>query len=297
MNHEIDKLVLRIAAVGLTQIVLLAQVGGNSEPKNVEQKVDWLQGPVMVDLGDQAQLKVPAGYVFADQQNTRKFLENTQNIPSGKELGTIASIQGKWFAVFEFDPVGFVKDDEKDKLDADAILDSIKKGTEAENEERRRRGWQAFTVTGWIDPPHYEETSHQLAWSFVGHDDDGSESANYRTRLLGRRGVMSIELAASPQDLKAALGNFQTAALGGFDFTPQNRYAAFSKGDKVAEYGLTALILGGAAAVAAKTGLLKYLVKLLVVGWKLVVVAVGAFFAFLKRLLGGKKSSAQEVTS
>ena len=49
-------------------------------------------------------------------------------------------------------------------------------------------------------------------------------------------------------------------------------YAEYRKGDKVAEYGLTALIAGGTLAVAAKTGLLGKLIKPIIIG----VVALGA---------------------
>ena len=88
-----------------------------------------------------------------------------------------------------------------------------------------------------------------------------------------------------------------TIAGTGFSFTPENKYSAFVKGDKVAEYGLSALILGGAAAVAVKTGLFKYLLKLLVVGWKLVVVGFGAFVAFLKRIFTGRKAAREETAT
>ena len=41
-------------------------------------------------------------------------------------MGFVAPAGEDWFAVFEFDDVGYVKDDEKDSLDANALLDSIK---------------------------------------------------------------------------------------------------------------------------------------------------------------------------
>jgi len=53
------------------------------------------------------------------------------------------------------------------------------------------------------------------------------------------------------------------------------------KGDKVAEYGLTGLIVGGAAAVAAKAGVFKWLWKVILAG----IVGIGAFF---KKLFGKK---------
>jgi uncharacterized membrane-anchored protein len=75
------------------------------------------------------------------------------------------------------------------------------------------------------------------------------------------------------------------------NFTAGNRYADYQQGnDKVAEYGLAALILGG---VAAKAGLLKGLLVLLAASWKFIAiaaVAVGGFFArfFRKMKKAGK---------
>ena len=40
--------------------------------------------------------------------------------------------------VFEYDDSGYVKDDDKDELDADAMLASIREGTEQANVERKR---------------------------------------------------------------------------------------------------------------------------------------------------------------
>ena len=52
----------------------------------------------------------------------------------------------------------------------------------------------------------------------------------------------------------------------------------FKQGDKVAAYGLAALIVGGGAAVAAKSGLLKFLGKFIWVGLAAVAVAAKRLF-------------------
>ena len=65
--------------------------------------------------------------------------------------------------------------------------------------------------------------------------------------------------------------------LTGYSFLPGNKYAEFRAGDKIAEYGLATLVAGGAAAVALKTGLLAKL-------WKLIVAALAALAALLKRI-------------
>lgn len=281
---------------------LLGQVSdkaGDESQKQAETnepKISWESGPAKARLGDIAEINLPAGYLFADVPNTNKFLELTHNIPSGKEVGTVADPAAGWFAIFEFDRVGFVKDDEKNKLDADKLLKSIQEATEEGNKQRKERGWGTFTVTNWIEPPHYDSRNNQLSWSLVGHDEKGGESANYMTRALGRRGVMEITLIVDPKKLAMALPRFQTVAGNNFSFTPDNKYSAFVKGDKVAEYGLSALILGGAAAVAVKTGFFKYLLKLAVVGWKFIVIGFGAFVAFIRRLFGGRKATTEQAS-
>jgi uncharacterized membrane-anchored protein len=59
-------------------------------------------------------------------------------------------------------------------------------------------------------------------------------------------------------------------------FNPGRSYSDFRASDKVAEYGLATLVAGGATAVAAKTGLLAKL-------WKLIAAGIAAMVAFLKR--------------
>jgi len=71
---------------------------------------------------------------------------------------------------------------------------------------------------------------------------------------------MSVNLVADPEELEAAAPAC-TKLLAGFSFNRGNTYAEFRKGDKIAKYGLTALITGGAAAVAIKSGLLPKLLK------------------------------------
>ena len=50
----------------------------------------------------------------------------------------LLNVEDGWFVVFDFSDMGYVKDDDKDELDAKAILASIKEGTEASNKVRKR---------------------------------------------------------------------------------------------------------------------------------------------------------------
>lgn len=239
--------------------------------------VKWQKGSSVGDLGDIAQVKVPEGYIFANANDTRTIMEANQNPTNGRELGFVAPAGESWFAVFEFDDVGYVKDEDKDSLNANALLDSIKAGTEEGNKERTRRGWATMTITGWEQPPHYNEITHNLEWA-VKATSEGVPIVNHNTRLLGRGGVMEVTLVTEPSELAATLPKFKTM-LQGFEFKQGHRYAEFRAGDKTAAYGLTGLIVGGTAATLVKTGAFKWLWKVLVAGFLAVSALVKKLFS------------------
>jgi len=251
-----------------------------------DYNVKWQNGPSIGNLGDFAELHVPSGYVFAGANDTKTIMEANHNPVSGRELGFVAPAGEGWYAVFEFDDVGYVRDDERNSLDANALLESIKTGNEEANKERERRGWSTMSIVGWEQAPRYEATTHNLEWAIRGVSD-GQPVINYNTRLLGRKGVMEVTLVMDPSEMSETLPKFKTM-LSGFDFSQGQKYAEFRQGDKVAEYGLTGLIAGGTAAVLVKTGVFKWLWKLIVAGG----VAISAFFrkmiAAVKRLFSRK---------
>lgn len=270
---------MRIRIVVMVVVfALILSVTANAETPDLGE-IKWQEGPSIGNLGGIAEVQIPAGYVFAGAEDTRILMEAAHNPTSGNELGFIASTAEDWFVVFEFNDTGYIRDDEKDSLDADAMLEAIKKGTEVSNEERRKRGWPTMSIIGWELKPRYNETTHNLEWAIRG-ESEGDLVINHNTRVLGRGGVMRVTLVTDPTTLSSTLPKFKNV-LTGFDFLQGHKYAEFKQGDKVAKYGLTALVVGGAAAVAAKTGILKYL-------WKGLVVAFLAGLAFLKNLFGRK---------
>jgi uncharacterized membrane-anchored protein len=169
---------------------------------------------------------------------------------------------------------------DNETLDGDALLASLKAGDQSSNEERKRLGMPGLHTDGWHVAPHYDLNTKRLEWGVRLRGDDGHVLVNYTIRLLGRRGVMHATLVSSPQSLDRDIKDFKTA-LTGYDYVAGERYAEFKAGDRVAEYGLAALVLGGAAAVATKTGFGKALGKFLIVG---VVAAGGGVLAFFRRV-------------
>jgi uncharacterized membrane-anchored protein len=244
--------------------------------------VTWQKGPAVGELGTHAQVKVPEGYVFAGARDTRTIMEANHNPITGKEIGFVAPAGEDWYAVFEFDDVGYVKDDEKDSLDQNALLDSIKQGTEAGNKERVKRGWPTMTIIGWETPPRYNDITHNLEWA-IRAQSEGLPVINHNTRVLGRGGVMEVTLVADPAVLAETMPKFK-AMLDGFEFKQGKRYAEFRAGDKTAAYGLTGLIVGGGTAALVKTGAFKWV-------WKLLVAGVAGIAALFKKLFSRNKTA------
>ena len=246
------------------------------------QKLAWQRAPGDGNIGTRAKIRIAEGYSFLDERNTRRFLELMGNPPrDGHYL--IAPANLDWFAVFSFDPVGYVKDDEK--IDAAALLESLKKGDGPGNDERKRLGMSPIYTDGWHVPPHYDSGTKRLEWGMRLRDDQGGLHVNYTSRLLGRSGVMSAILVSSPQTLNVDVKAFN-GALAGYQFVAGEKYAEFKSGDKIAEYGLAALVVDGAAAAAAKAGLFKSLGKFL---WVIIGGALMGGWALLKRFFGRRR--------
>lgn len=244
-------------------------------------------------LGSMAQVDIPQGWRFTGPQGTRDVLKLFDNVPGSSELGMLTTEGlGPW-VIFEFEESGYIKDDEKDKLDADALLKNFQEGQEAANEERRKMGIGTLTVAGWALPPRFNDQTKNLEWALRVVSETGNESINYNTRLLGRHGVMEVELVCDPKEMQTLLPQYQSI-MSAFQYTSGNTYAEYRAGDKVAEYGLTALIAGGGAVAAAKMGLFAKLGGLLAKlgkGVVVLVVAVGAGIkALFSKLFGSKES-------
>lgn len=273
------------AAIGL--MLATAQVS-RAESNNVEaenaaaeemwRKIDalhWQQGPADVAALKNAKLTLPQDYVFLDSDEADDFLRLTENVPGDIPEQILAPNDLHWWASVDFSEDGYVKDGEE--LDNDAILTTMRDATEQSNDERRRNGWGELHVVGWRHAPHYDTASKRLEWSLDLKDETGQVSTNFQTRVLGRRGVTNFTLVTGPETLEADVAEFKSV-LAGYQFNAGDTYAEYKQGDKVAEYGLAALIVGGGAAVAAKSGLLKALGKFIWVGLAAIGVAVTKLF-------------------
>ena len=270
--------------------------GAQDKQLTVYNVIPWERGPLTADLGTTATVDIPDHCLFSDGKGAERFLRATENTPSGFESGImLCTVPGKdssahWFVVFSFDKSGYVKDANSEKLDAVAILKDMREGQEQANEERRDNGYQELVLPGWSRAPHYDSLTNNLTWALRvrgKNESESDESINHSVRLLGRRGVMHADLVADPQDMGSAVPSFDSI-LTTFAYDADQSYAAWQPGDKVAKYGLTALVAGGAGLTAMKLGFFakawKSLLALLLAAKKLAIVVILAIGAFFKRI-------------
>jgi uncharacterized membrane-anchored protein len=253
-----------------------------------EVRTVQVPGPARVELGDQGALALADGLVWVPQPAAGKLMNSMGNTVGDDFLGLVFPRSDEsWFVVVSFDPAGYIKDDDAKEWDTKELLESLRQGTDEANTWREEQGFDPIEVTGWIEEPRYDETRHHLVWS-AGIKDKGvaatpDDGVNYNTYLLGRDGYISMNLVTSAQQVQAQkplVGRL----LDSTTFNEGKRYADFDpETDKVAAYGLAALV-GGAA--AKKLGLLGVMAAFIVKSWKLIAVGVVAFGAAARKFIG-----------
>ena len=249
-------------------------------------------------IGSRAEIEVPAGYTFFPPHGTQQLLKMWGNLVGGDEEGLIMHEDKGWSVVFEFDDVGYVKDDEKSELDAAKMLKQMQDVEPALNEARKEAGLPAQHTVGFAMPPAYNERTHNLEWAIRFRvDGEQGEFLNYHTKLLGRNGVMTATLMVEPSELQAVLPDYQKA-LAGYKFKGGETYAEYRKGDKVATYGLIGLVAGGAALAAGKAGLFSKLGVLVAKGGKVLIFGAVAMFSgiakIFSKLFGRREDTMRE---
>lgn len=245
----------------------------------------WQAGPAEVALGEQAVLKLPSGYSYLSQKDAQRALKDMGNFPSGTELALVTGDrdQARWFVVIRFIDAGYVADDDAADWDADAMLASMKEGTEAANEKRKEMGIPPITVRGWEEKPRYDKHSNKVVWAVSSQEQNGI-GVNYNTLALGRQGYVSMNMVGSLEDLPRLKPHTETL-LSNLNFVDGKRYADFdSATDKVAAVGLAALIAGA----AFKSGLLAKLLLLVVAFKKVIIIGIIALAALLTKIFKKK---------
>lgn len=241
------------------------------------RQIRWQQGPGRFAVGSQATIQLPQGFQITDLAGASIYLSLHGN-PSDSSLQSVVTKADDpitTFLVFTYADIGKVDDSDASSINADELLNQIRANTIATNELRKQAGQEQLFVDGWIIPPRYNTTTKRLEWACRSHSESGEPGANWDTRILGRSGVMSVKLVAPPEQIESLLPVIN-GLLQGFSYTHGNDYASWRSGDKVAAFGVAALVTGSTTAVAVKLGLFQKL-------W----LFIAKFFYVIVPVLGG----------
>lgn len=245
----------------------------------------------VVHLGDQATLKLPPNTIFVPRAQANRLMEAYGNGKDDTLLGIFmppADSPDDWIVTANFEKAGYIKDDDAKNWDVKELLQSLRDGTEEQNQARRERGIPELQVMGWVQSPQYDSAHQRLVWSVEGRDKgapaDADNTVNYNTYALGRDGYISLDLLTS-KSLVATQKSALIGLLDNLNYNDGKKYADFnSSTDKVAEYGLAALVAGVAA---KKLGLLAIIAAFVAKFGKLAILAVaaggGAIFKVFRR--------------
>ena len=261
-----------------------------------EASLAFQQGEVKLPNGV-ATLQIPTGFRYLGPADAKRVLEEAWGNPSGE--GTLGMIfpsdvpvigESGWGVVITYEEDGHVADEDADKIDYNALLTDMKESIADENKERSDAGYEAIELVGWAAKPHYDKAARKLYWAKeLKFGDAAHNTLNYNIRVLGRKGVLVLNAVSGMQELPKVEQDMQQV-LAFTNFTPGNRYEDFDGSvDKVAAYGLGALVAGG---IAAKTGLLAKLLALLLAFKKVIILGAVAMAGVVGKVMFGRKDQA-----
>ncbi len=297
MSHSLVRRLLFLSIALLASAFLSPRLAAQDKDKDGldEEDIQILKklaplskpGPFKAKMMAVAEIDVPEGFRFIPRERIQEFNAALNELTGDGECGAIYPAKPKgtfYYILFSYNDIGYVKDDEKDKLDANELLKIQRESMSQANIEFRKRGWPARSIRGWEKTPFYDPQTNYLTWGIqVQVEGSPGYGVNYNARILGRGGVMEANMVTSPEFLAEQIPIYNQMVTKNFKFTEGQKYSDWKPGDKVAAIGLTALIAGGAGVLAAKSGLLAKFLKPIIIG---IVAVFGAIGSFFKKLFG-----------
>jgi uncharacterized membrane-anchored protein len=276
---------------------ILAAEANDSEPQmTAEQFVASLRfqsGKIDLPNGI-ATLDLPPSFRYLNPEDAGRVLVDAWgNPPGGTTLGMIfpADVspisQSGWGIVITYDEDGHVSDEEADKINYNDMLKDMQSSMEETNDERKKEGYEPVSLIGWAETPSYDKANHKLYWAKeLAFGDNQQHTLNYNIRVLGRQGVLVLNAVAGMEQI-SIIKSEMPKVLSATNFKAGNNYADFdSNTDKVATYGIAALVAGG---VAAKMGFFAKIFALMLAFKKVILLGIIGLGIGVKKFLGMRK--------
>ncbi|HEY9259823.1 DUF2167 domain-containing protein [Chitinophaga sp.] len=270
----------------------------NNYVDSIKKAQHYETGTIKLE-GGKAEINVPAGFKFLNKKQSQYVLTTLWGNPpetSNNTLGMIFPESSDPFAdssyafIVEYEDIGYVKDDDAEKIDYKEMMKNLQEGEQASNEARTKEGYAGIHLIGWAQQPFYDKENKVLHWAkeIRFDDQEGAHTLNYEIRILGRHGVLSLNAVCKMSELPVVKADI-SKVLHMATFTDGNTYFDFDpKIDNVAAWSIGGLVAGK---VLAKIGFFAILVKYLAAGWKFIVIGFMALIGFFRRLFNRKKEA------
>jgi len=263
---------------------------------SAEKAMNYEQGIINISDGV-ARVTIPKGFKFINEKQSQYILESLwQNPPDASVLGMIVndsfhvnSQKSEWVFVITYNSMGYVKDDDADKINYDDLLKDLKKESAESNIERKKLGYETLELMGWASKPYYDKENKVLHWA-KELKVEGSEqnTLNYDVRVLGRKGVLSLNAVAGIDQLEEVKKNIPEI-LKMAKFESGYTYAEFDSGiDDVAAWTIGGLVAGK---ILAKAGFFVVILKF----WKLILLAIAGGGSAIWKFITGRKKKEEEL--
>src|SRR4029453_10337996 len=172
-------------------------------------------------------------------------------------------------------------------IDQDALLRDMRAARQAVSDERRRNGGQGpmYTVY-WLIPPTYDPVKKEARWA-IEFSVNGELFANLQVIKLGRYGYHRTTWAG-PASGVDSMPRFLQTMLNSPSYDAGHRYADHVEGDKLAGFGIGALVrataIGSKPDKGVSAAIFGGALLLANKAWLVILAAVGGIGIFFKRL-------------
>ncbi len=261
---------------------------------SVHKAMKWEQGSISIS-GNAVKLNIPKGFKFLNATQSQYVLEDLWgNLEDKSVLGMIFRENlnplgdTTWAYIVTFEKMGFVKDNDADDIKYDELLKELKEDSKKANEERVKQGMGRFELIGWAQKPYYDKKNKVLHWAKEYQSENSEEhTLNYDIRILGRKGVLSLNAVAGISHLAEVKSNIDQV-LKMAEFTEGNKYTDFKPGtDEIAAWTIGGLVAGK---VLAKVGLWAIFAKF----FKLILIGIAGVGGIIWKFITGKRKKREE---
>jgi uncharacterized membrane-anchored protein len=262
---------------------------------SIEKTLHYKTGAVTIG-NNVATVTVPKGFTFLEATEAKYVLENLWGNQKGQAPlgllfpdGSTATNPADYVFVVEYDPIGFVKDGDADKINYEDLLKEMREAQAKANIERKSAGLSTMDLLGWAAKPYYDKERKLLYWAkeykVAGEEEN---TLNYDIRVLGRKGVLTLQAVSAMAALDSVNKNINTV-LSMVSFTEGNKYSDYnSKTDAVAAWTIGGLVAGK---ILAKVGFFAVILKFL----KFIILGVAAIGGGIWRFITGRRKKEEEV--